>query len=779
MSTTVKEYQFRVSAVNAGASDVFKRVGGDVRKEIDLIQKKASQEYGLRGPSGSVGRANASYATAAAGTNRQTTARDMDAIVAARAKADAERNAIAARVDRNWEAASFEKYKEEEKAKADAGKGGPLSGLRESFGRGSTFGGLAKAAAGGGAILGLSLAAREVEEVTAKVKDLAEGLRLGSIAAGEIPNEIAKAIPILSSLRQGVENVYDIATAQGRADVQRRLDIKAFADLTEFEGERLLAVRDRNAEILDIQLKMKSEMGQLGLLGGARERAGIAGQAAVDAHDDEAEAIKRKGEIRKKYVDAADDYKTQKGANFRTTDPSFVQLMAKEQKEMDAEDERVAASARKREEVNKGLTAESEERSKKAFAAQAREGEAGNFREGNEIAASDAKYLGRVSEQGIAAAAEERKRAILEINRKAAQDADEAQRSGADESAVAGINDRAKQAAALEIAKEEQKVREINREQIERTGEVESRIRQAQIAGIDAELAGDNRIHEQEKARLEIQEKFAAKRRELTDLLLQAEAAQRPAVQAQIDQLDAQESQAQAARETLTLEEDKLRLLQEQAQYGDVAAKAELARAEAAKKYREEVQRLQGIIASQSGTAGAAEAARRLASLPGIESQRVAHGLEDTQVRLAQASSANSPAAQRLIAQFQAAKQFRDIKAELESVLKDDGATAAQKAQAAGALQTLPLSAQSAIANAGISHHPISLTSENEQNYSGIFGRAGLTGAGREAQEKAFLQQGKSIDRLATSNDALAAALRALVADLAGSSEQDPFKGRR
>lgn len=766
MAASVKEYQVRISAVDAGASALFKKVGGDTRKEIEAVRLAALKPYDLRG-GGSSSRGGASYqvANAAAGSGQQTTIKDVQAVEAARAKARAEMEANAARVDRAWEAASFDKYKEEERAKKDAASGGPLKGLRDTFGRGSTFGTLSKAVAGGGAIFGLSLAAREVDEVTGKIKNLAEEFHHGRIAAGQIPDELAKSIPILSSLRGAVENIYDISTAQGRADVQARENMAAYVELANFQGERLTVVRDRSAEILSIQLKMKSELGQIGLLGGARERAGITGQAAVDAHNDEAEAIKSKADVTEKYSKIAQDYQQKKGDQFRSSDPVFLNLMAGKQKELDQIDAQAKASAKKREEVNKGLTAESDERSRKAFEAQAREGDQANFQKRGEVAKSDAKYLGRVPEEAIAAAAEERKRAIIEIDRKAQQDADEAKRSGATKSQIAGIGSRAEEAKSLERAKEQQKVRDIQRQHIQDMGEVESRLRQNRISGIEQELEGDYRVNEQEKFRLEIEEKFAQKRRELNDLLLSAHESQRQAVQDQIDALDAQEAAAQEARGTLALEEDKLRLLQEQARYGNAGAKAELDRVEAAKRYREEVQRLQGIIISQAGTPAAAEASKRLAGLAGVEAQRVGKGLEDISIRqLQQQGSAGNRAARILAAKFEAAKQFKDQKAQLESVLSDPAATAEQKAAAKQMLAALPGVAQQVIGRAGAEGGPFSPTAGTVENAHG--GNAGITG---KAREDAFLrqaqQQNKAVEQ---SNAYLKGILEALQRNIKG-----------
>lgn len=827
---TIKEYQIRISAVDAGASNVIRKFGGDTRKEIDALQKASAKEYGLRRNGAPLSRGNASYQTSEIAAARQTAiddAKQAAAEVIAQRRVGREAAVSAGRaaqlkgiqssgdIDHEERARFFgTKGIEEQLLASRGGKGGGkddpkglLGSLRAGFGRESTFGGFAKIAQGGGAILGLSIVGKELNEVTEKAVKLKEEFQTGQKSAGDIAEELAKSLPVFGGFISAGRNIRELFTGEQAAADRIKESSEAITSSTEFRLQKMKELRQENDAFYLTMVKIKNEAGGIGLSGGASARQALSSsneETAIADKNTSAERIataKKEYDVKKKEIadqlqklpNIDTSYNSLKGGVGRAAlldrarenedqRKSLVDQQAKLEKDLQA---KIAGENDKAAQHTAATTDVNEQKIARSRVEQRRELTEKESQESSRIADSkaeadiaDALLAGKKVEAAIANIEREKAQHIQNISEKSVFEAARAKESGASAEDLQGIDDRSTEDIEIEKRKAAQQTADVRRQAAREVGETESRIRQAQLAGYDAELAGDNRLHEQDKARLEIQEKFAEKRRELTDLLLQAQAAQRPAVQAEIDALGAQEGQAQAARQTLTLEEDKLRLLQEQARYGDAGAKAELERSESAKRYREEMQRLMGIIRDQAGTAGATTAAQRLTGLQGIEAKRVGHGLEDTQLRLAQATSANSPAAQRLIAQFQTAKQFRDIKAEFESVLKDGGATAAQKAQAAAALKTLPLSAQQAIANAGIIHHPISLTAENEQNYAGIFGRAGLTGSGREAQEKAFLQQGKSIDKLVVSNNALADALHALITDLAGAGEQEPFKGK-
>ena len=95
------------------------------------------------------------------------------------------------------------KLKDLKKDAAEAeggGGGGLLAGLKGGLGRGSTFGQTANILRGGGAVLGLTIAGRELKALSDQAVVLQKELADDSKSGGQVAEELAKSIPIFGNI---------------------------------------------------------------------------------------------------------------------------------------------------------------------------------------------------------------------------------------------------------------------------------------------------------------------------------------------------------------------------------------------------------------------------------------------------------------------------------------------------------------------------------------------------------------------------------------------------
>ncbi len=97
-----------------------------------------------------------------------------------------------------------------------------LSGLSDSFGKRSSLGQLTKLAVGGGAIAGLSFAARELDKFTEKIVAMQLESGKADHSFDDYAVEIAKALPIIGSITDAVENVLKVATGQAKQEAETK-----------------------------------------------------------------------------------------------------------------------------------------------------------------------------------------------------------------------------------------------------------------------------------------------------------------------------------------------------------------------------------------------------------------------------------------------------------------------------------------------------------------------------------------------------------------------------
>jgi hypothetical protein len=123
--------------------------------------------------------------------------------------------------------------KEVEEALGDAGKNGAkafLQGVNGEFGKKSMLGQVMKLAMGGGAIAGVSMAAKELESITKKFADLTDAWRKGETTFAEMGGEMIRETPIFGSMVRCVDNLKEAFTGEEVAAVKAERAMKNHVD---------------------------------------------------------------------------------------------------------------------------------------------------------------------------------------------------------------------------------------------------------------------------------------------------------------------------------------------------------------------------------------------------------------------------------------------------------------------------------------------------------------------------------------------------------------------
>jgi hypothetical protein len=110
--------------------------------------------------------------------------------------------------------------KEAEKAGVDTGKKGILESLKNAFGGRSDLKDVTEILVGGGAVAGLSLAGRVLNDMTGKAIELRDAFSDGSKSAGEVADELIRSLPVLGNIFSAGQNIRELFTGE-RAEIAR------------------------------------------------------------------------------------------------------------------------------------------------------------------------------------------------------------------------------------------------------------------------------------------------------------------------------------------------------------------------------------------------------------------------------------------------------------------------------------------------------------------------------------------------------------------------------
>ncbi len=204
------------------------------------------------------------------------------------------------------------KEAQESGGKGDAGSGGIVKDLRESLGAKSTFGQIAKILKGGGAVLGVSILAGEIDKAAKAAKDLTQQYNAGTISGAKLSNELLKQIPIFGEIYAAADNVYQVlgsfdGLAKSGIGKLFGLDDLNYAQKINKELEVTKGVDDYIEGSLGRQKTLLTQVAE------AREHIAVeAGKVALEGNEQkryemEAAASERLAAVEKKRRDALDE----------------------------------------------------------------------------------------------------------------------------------------------------------------------------------------------------------------------------------------------------------------------------------------------------------------------------------------------------------------------------------------------------------------------------------------------------------------------------------------
>jgi hypothetical protein len=181
--------------------------------------------------------------------------------------------------------------------------------MNDLLGKKSDLAKMLKLAAGGGAVAGISMAAKEWESATAKAAEIAQKFHEGSISGSEMAAQIAREIPILGNVVKGWDNILGIATGVKAevAEIDReaaRMTLITDSQALELKTSKQ-TLHEINLELLEIQKKKLGES----LSGTDRKRFDVEESLRKDSGSINAEEQKKIGTVAKPFDDEIDAHK--------------------------------------------------------------------------------------------------------------------------------------------------------------------------------------------------------------------------------------------------------------------------------------------------------------------------------------------------------------------------------------------------------------------------------------------------------------------------------------
>jgi hypothetical protein len=522
-----------------------------------------------------------------------------------------------------------------------------LKQLRQTGGRRGVLGETAELFEGKGALAGLSLIGNEVREAANKMKELNHEFHEGKKTQAEMIEGMAEGAPIFGAWVTAGRTIREMldGTAEETATIEE--ENKRINELISFRLKEVKEEYEAHEAILKTIVKINAE--RVLLNAGPQDRPGLAVEQGLTADRTSIEEEKKKAEksLNDKYaasIAAAQDASTKAARDSATTrekysgtgDPYGNPFSTSGDSEKEARtaiaaaDANVAAKAQAAGNLvrqrNEAIAAAKKDLDDKLAAQENLAGDKLNdIREKQGVAA--AAESERASARTAAVQSEARQaelrnagqsyQAELEGLRQShaekTAEIDRAAREAAekDPESSRNIEARKKQALAAESARNDAAVTKAGIDQREKLEQIDSQIAAGRLKALEAQAAAGDNSHALELEQARIQEQYLQRSKELLALEregnLQGE--QKLAVDKQIAGLAAQETaekreaaakHTQAAQDTL--DSTKEAILRQQAAMGSKPAEVALKRAEIAKEFEVQADKLNAIINDKSVT---------------------------------------------------------------------------------------------------------------------------------------------------------------------------------
>jgi hypothetical protein len=158
---------------------------------------------------------------------------------------------------------------------AKNGKGG-LSGVKSLLGEESGAGMALKALRGAGAVAVVGLVTRMLADSTGKAAELSKELRSGAKGAGDVADELLRALPVIGNIYTAGQNIREVLTGEQASIESMRHGAELVGKAIDSWRDNLRQTQNDHKDILDTIRQIRHEADLLSLPAGQREAAGAA-----------------------------------------------------------------------------------------------------------------------------------------------------------------------------------------------------------------------------------------------------------------------------------------------------------------------------------------------------------------------------------------------------------------------------------------------------------------------------------------------------------------------
>lgn len=176
-----------------------------------------------------------------------------------------------------------------------------LKSIDDQFGDRSNFGKIQKMIMGGGAIGGIAMAGRILDDLSRKAVELKDAFNDGSKSASEVSDELARSIPILGRIYSATRNINELFTGS-KANMKEMLELaESFAASLDQSTRKLFEMSRQNAGgetgAKDEMERWKDQLERMGLEGLELQEFDIKLKLKVDKQSFDADLAKEIADI--------------------------------------------------------------------------------------------------------------------------------------------------------------------------------------------------------------------------------------------------------------------------------------------------------------------------------------------------------------------------------------------------------------------------------------------------------------------------------------------------
>lgn len=143
--------------------------------------------------------------------------------------------------------------------RAQADVGGFLKNVKGQLGEESALGGAFKALKGAGAVAGLALASNALRDATGRAVELRDALNSGAMSAGEVADQMARALPVVGGIYAAGRNIRELLTGEQAAVEAIRKEAELTNQIIDARRSIMKTANAGQAEMLKLTQQLRRE----------------------------------------------------------------------------------------------------------------------------------------------------------------------------------------------------------------------------------------------------------------------------------------------------------------------------------------------------------------------------------------------------------------------------------------------------------------------------------------------------------------------------------------